>query len=557
MADSSTLVPLQEGRHAWQERAGDTASRPAAPAALERRLALALGAAIGVLFMLREMSVAGNVMYGSYASDSDEGIYAISAQLLLHGHALFRDVFSSQPAFFLPGLAAVQKLAGDVILGSHLFQVLSALVVLAAVFCIAWQVYRPLAGPLAAALLALSPGFQLYGHAVVAETPMLGLCALAVAATQAYYLRPRRKPLVLAGLLLMAGTEMKLLSVLMLPPIILMMAAGARRSMLNGRPRTALAIDAVAFLLCLCAPPLLVLRLVAPDAQWQQVVSFHLAAARAFPLDLAQNWDHVAGFLWRFDPALLVFGPLAAALALSWLDTRQRFLAIVHGLWLVAALGWLLTYHPLAQHQFAVLLLPLALLGASAVTAWRPHFSRTPTVEHARGSKSRLRSAGVLARDGRPGRTRISVLQGWFRGAVGIAAVGYVAVLVVHTWPLDGTLFTAAQPPRRLALIRQIERLTGPNDFVVCDEPMLALGAHRLMPPGLEDLSVVRTTSGFLTAAGAIAATRRYHPTAIVISHPAQASLPRGYLAWVVRHYRRVPSPVAGTQIYLRIGLRR
>jgi hypothetical protein len=391
----------------------------------------------------------------------------------------------------------------------------------------------------------------------VAETPMLGLCALAVAATQAYYLRPRRMPLVLAGLLLMAGTEMKLLSVLMLPPIILMLAAGARRSMLNGRTWAALAIDAVAFLLCLCAPPLLVLRLVAPDAQWQQVVSFHLAAARAFPLDLAQNWDHVAGFLWRFDPALLVFAPLAAALALSWLDTRQRFFAVVHGLWLVAALGWLLTYHPLAQHQFAVLLLPLALLGATAVTAWRPDSGSTPTVEHALGSSSRLRSAGVLARDGRRGRSRISVLQGLFRGVVGFAAAGYVAVLVVHTLPLDGALFTAAQPPRRVALIRQIERLTGPNDFVVCDEPMLALGAHRLMPPGLEDLSVVRTTSGFLTAAGAIAATRRYRPTAIVISHPTQAALPRGYLAWVVRHYRRVPSPVAGTQIYLRIVDRR
>src|SRR5581483_11436612 len=237
----------------------------------------------------------GNMMYGSYASDSDEGIYAISAQLLLHGHALFRDVFSSQPAFFLPGLAAVQALAGDVVLGSHLFQALSALVVLAAVFCIAWRSYRPLAGPLAAA------------------------------AAQAYYLRPRRMSLVLAGLLLMAGTEMKLLSVLMLPPIVLFLVAGAGRSVLGGRPWSALAADAAAFLLSLGAPPLLVLLLVAPGAQWQQVVSFHLAAARAFPLDLAQNWDHVAGFLWSFDPALLVFAPLTAAAALSWLDARQRF----------------------------------------------------------------------------------------------------------------------------------------------------------------------------------------------------------------------------------------
>ncbi len=555
MADSGTLVPLRAELRVSQALADSAPTPRAAPGARESRLAFALGVGIAVSFALREMSVAGNMMYGSYASDSDEGIYAISAQLLLHGHALFRDVFSSQPAFFLPGLAAVQALAGDVVLGSHLFQALSALVVLAAVFCIAWRSYRPLAGPLAAALLALSPGFQLYGHAVVAETPMLGLCALAVAAAQAYYLRPRRMPLVLAGLLLMAGTEMKLLSVLMLPPIVLFLVAGAGRSVLGGRPWSALAADAAAFLLSLGAPPLLVLLLVAPGAQWQQVVSFHLAAARAFPLDLAQNWDHVAGFLWSFDPALLVFAPLTAAAALSWLDARQRFFAIVHGLWLVAALGWLLTYHPLAQHQFVVLLLPLALLGATLATAWRPDSGRTPTAEHMRGNSSRLLSAGVLADDGR--RTRTSALQGLLRGVAGIAAVSYVAVLLVRTVPLDGALFTPAQPPRRIALIRQIERLTGPGDFVVCDEPMLALGAHRLMPPGLEDLSVVRTTSGFLTAAEAIATTRRYRPRVIVLSHPRQAELPRGYLAWVARHYRRVASPVAGTQIYLRIGARR
>jgi hypothetical protein len=523
MRDSGTLVLPREEQHTSQQSAGRAVAPRATPAVTERRLALALGAGISILFALRELSVAGNVMFGAYASDSDEGIYDISAQLLLHGHALFRDVFSSQPAFFLPGLAAAQRLAGDAIVGSHLFQAFWALAVLAAVFCIAWRSYRPLAGPLAAAILALSPGFQLYGHAVVAETPMLGLCALAAAAAQSYYLRPRRLPLVLGGLLLMAGTEMKLLSVLMLPPIILILAAGARRSVLDGRPRTALVGDAAAFLLCVCLPPLLVLRLVAPAAQWQQVVSFHLAAARAFPLDLAQNWDHVVGFLWRYDPALLLLAPLVALAALPLLEARQRFFAIVHGLWLVAALGWLLTYHPLAQHQFLVLLLPLALLGATGVMAWGSERGPTLASERARRTDSRLRAVDIPAGNGHPGRTRTAAFQGLARGVIRIAAVGYVAFLLVHTFPLDGSLFAPQQPPRRVALIRRIERLTAPNDFVVCDEPMLALGAHRLMPPGLEDLSVVRTSSGFLTAAAAIAATRRYRPKVIVIAHPAQA----------------------------------
>ena len=90
----------------------------------------------------------------------------------------------------------------------------------------------------------------------------------------------------------------------------------------------------------------------------------------------------------------------------------------------------------------------------------------------------------------------------------------------------------------------------GATDFVVCDDPMVALGAHRLLPPWLDDPSIVRTRAGYLTSAEAEAATVRYHAAAIVASRPMLVDDLPTYLTWVRQHYRRVPSPVPGAQVY-------
>jgi hypothetical protein len=80
---------------------------------------------------------------------------------------------------------------------------------------------------------------------------------------------------------------------------------------------------------------------------------------------------------------------------------------------------------------------------------------------------------------------------------------------------------------------------------------MVALGAHRLLPPGLEDPSMVRTSAGYLTPAEAEATTLRYHAAAIVASRPMFVDYLPTYLRWARQHYRRVPSPVPGAQVYL------
>src|SRR2546430_9731435 len=288
------------------------------------------------LFFLWEWRKAGGFTYshwgplGSTAgNDYDEGAYVISAQLLLRGYPLFHSVFSAQPAFFLPSLAAVLRVVGDPVVAGHIYEALFGLATLVGVFWMGWTAYRPLAGSLAAALLALSPGFLLYAHAVEAEMPMLGLCTLSVADAQAYYPCRRRSMAALSGLLLMAGTEMKLLSVVVALPVALLLLGGAwrgyraasapRASPAPGRggallsqtgesigirraPR-AIILDVLAFVLCLVAPALLALALLSPADQLRQVVTFHLAASRVLPLDAPANVQALQVFL-GYDPGL-------------------------------------------------------------------------------------------------------------------------------------------------------------------------------------------------------------------------------------------------------------
>src|SRR5947208_1258449 len=257
-------------------------------------LAVALGLVVLALFVLWEWRKAAGVTYshwgplGSTAgNDYDEGAYVISAQLLLKGYPLFHSVFSAQPAFFLPSLAAVVRTVGNPVVAGHVYEALFGLATLVGVFWMGWTAYRPLAGSLAAALLAISPGFLLYAHAVEAEMPMLGLCTLSVAAAQAYYLTRRRSMAALCGLLFMAGTEMKLLSVVVALPLALLLLGGAwrgsraapapglaptrggaeplrsqtRGSITIRRTLQALILDALAFVLCLVVPALLTLVL--------------------------------------------------------------------------------------------------------------------------------------------------------------------------------------------------------------------------------------------------------------------------------------------------------
>ncbi len=495
--------------------------------------------------------------------DYDEGAYVTSARLLLKGYPLFKTVFSAQPAFFLPTLAGVVRVVSNPVAAGHIYEALCGILALLGVIWMAWTAYRPLAAPLGALLLAISPGFLLYSHAVESEMPMLALCTLSVAAAQFYYLNGWRTVAALAGLLLCAGTEMKLLSVVAIPPLALLLVGGAWRRRADSVPWPSLLLDLAAFLLALAIPAAATWYLLSPADQLRQVVTFHLDAGRGATFGTGDNVSALRVFL-GYDPALLLAAAAGFVLALlpgRGRDGGRRYLPVVYLLWFLTTLVFLWRYHPTFQHQFVPLLPPLALLGAGLAGIPLARASRGAHMD----SSGRGWTRGIAPSPGRAMTSPTSPRPQRLAPAVPLALlalVGYLALLGRNTVPLDRQLYKPSVTPNRSRLIALVDRVSRPSDFVVADDPMVALGANRLLPPGIEDPSMVRIAAGYLTASQAERSTVRYHVAVIVFSRPKVVhgrlvgtvlshDLPR-YSSWVARHYRRIHSPVSGAFVFVR-----
>lgn len=557
--------PRHGGRIAGYERLGARRER--------HRLAVAAAAVLGcllvaILFFAWEAHNAAGVTYSHWGflgkpagDDYDEGAYVVSAQLLLKGYHLFNPVFSAQPAFFLPSLAAFVAAIPDPRIAGHVYEAAFGLLAMAGVAWMAWTAYRPLAAPLACLLLAFSPGFVLYAHAVESEMPMLGLCAISVAAAQSYFLRQRRAWAILAGLLLFAGSEMKLLSAVMVVPLALLLLGGAWRGYRAGRAPRVLAADGAAFLAAVIVPALLVLALLSPGDQWSQVIAFHLQASKSVSWgDGASNVQALETFL-GYDPGLLIVAAIGALVILINRRTAPatRYLILVYALWFASMLVFLWRYQPLVQHQFVPLLAPLAVLGAGL--AGVPWALRIP-LRGWRGTRGPRHDdhVSVASHNGASARTsHMPVLT----SLALVALVVYAGVFLARTVQGDARMFTSTGSPSHDYVVALVKRETRTGDFVVCDDPTVLLDAGRLPPPELDDPSIVRVQSGYLTSATAERATSQDHVAAVVARRLRYINgalkgtilsydLP-GYMAWVARHYRRVPIPpsLTATQVYV------
>jgi hypothetical protein len=80
--------------------------------------------------------------------------------------------------------------------------------------------------------------------------------------------------------------------------------------------------------------------------------------------------------------------------------------------------------------------------------------------------------------------------------------------------------------------IRLLPALTGPSDFVIVDEPSVAFGSRRLVPPSLVDTSMVRIRSRSLDASDVIAAAQRYDVKALFLFSDGLRTL-KPFSTWV------------------------
>lgn len=484
---------------------------------------IALGAC-GVALVL-----ALQTLQGQGGGEYDEGVYWQSLRAMANGHPLFSEVFSSQPPLFLLSIYPFYMLFGQSLEAARLALLCFSLVGIAGAYVAGRALGHRLIGAVAALLLALDPLYEHGAHTLQAELPSVALQLCAVAcAVQAMRASGRRRDwlAVGAGALLGAALMVKLFAVAALLPVVLYLTLPLAQRWLapDGKLRQP-AWPEIQDGLRQIAPGLglmfagmfgVIVLVLLPfvgqlGAVYDQVVRFHLAAARADTHSLRYNVQFIAQTLVA---APLIYAGALATVVMVW---RRMWVSLPLLLWTLASFVVLVRQQPLFAHHVVLLSPSLALIagcGACAVSS-------------------------VLAMSDK----RLAQV------AVALALVLVAGAGLILNWKQNAAA-NAPIPVRTLKMALALQGVSAPQEIVLTDDQYLAALANRDVPPTFVDTSAVRITSGYLTTTQLedYITHNRVH---VILFASGRFDLLHGFRAWVAARYSRVATFEHGGALYV------
>jgi hypothetical protein len=450
---------------------------------------------------------------GSYSGKGDEGIRAEQLLLMAAGFRPVKEVFASQGPLSLDVFYPFYLLLGQTLAGARLAVVLSSILAILGVYWTAHLVGGRVGGWLAAAFLIASPTLLKNSRLALVEIPAILPAILALGAALAYQQRGERRWLIASAVMLALALAIKPMVVAVVPAVGLALllreapsptpppSAGEGRtygwlplSLARGRgsgggghlARDLMLYAAVAIVLLGA-----IVAWVGPAELYDQLVRYRLGSREAEGWSLRENWEMLWGELRWDQPA---FFALAGLGGLVLLLARPRA-GIPLVTWGVLSFGLLLVYSPLGIKHAALQVPPTALLaGAGLGVLWS--LLREPT------ASDRWRPSGTAARA-----VRWAVMA--LVGAVFIAYLFAVPVVVARDRQAMSVGDLGSEVPYRQES-ELIQALTGPDDYILVDDPYLAFLNGRKMPPWLVDTSYFRIRSGALSGADVVDHAERF-----------------------------------------------
>lgn len=459
----------------------------------------------------------------------DEGVYWQSLRAMQAGQGLYHSVFYSQPPAFLLSIYPLFVLFGSSLWAARLGIVLISLLG----FWGAYLLGKALAGHVGALvallLLLCSPAYLMESQTLQADGPSVALTLLALGCAFYWWRQPRGWRgfcwAVLCGVSLALSIFTKLLCVTTLLPVALLLLAHLWRIRREGnglRP-----VDWWPVLAGLGAALLIGLALILPfvdsfAALWSGVVTFHEAAARAFPGTLGGNTNEIMPVLLTWLGITAVYGTLTALLR----GERHVWPLLA---WLAGTLLLLLLQHPLFPHHLIALvppLLALAVLGVASPDAYKPIFVD-------------VRLAPVVS---------------------ALTAVLILLTIVFSAWQ-EGSYYQSIQATSvsgnvqvDLRAASDLRAAIAPDQWVITDGQFIAGLADRSTPPDLVDTSTVRITSGYVTLAQLelVASNPRVHAVLFYTPRLSFLRATAAFHSWVAQHFRLIQTYGPGQELWVR-----
>ena len=447
---------------------------------------------------------------GSYSGKGDEGIRAEQLLLMAAGFRPVKEVFASQGPLSLDVFYPFYLLLGQTLAGARLAVVVWSILAILATYWTARLVGGRAGGWLAAALLIASPTFLKNSRLALVEIPAILPAIVALGAALAYQGRGERRWLIVSAVALALALAIKPMVVAVVPAVglVLLLRPLPESGAMNRAPTESPNVGArfiapalraslndLLLYAAVCGAILAaIVAWVGPVELYDQLVRYRVGSREAEGWSLRDNWEMLWGELQWDQPAFFALAALGG-IVLAVARPRAGIPLLV---WGALSFGLLLVYSPLGIKHAALQIPPSALLaGAGLGVLW-----------------TMLRGAGAPDEGGRDGRapSRRAVLSWATTALIGAVGAAYLVALPTvvardRQAMTEGALGSEPPYPQESRLI---QALTGPDDFILVDDPYLAFLNGRRMPPWLVDTSYFRIRSGALSGADAVEHAERF-----------------------------------------------
>jgi hypothetical protein len=488
------------------------------PRNAERRAVLALLILLlGFVGLQVSLPLGNAVLIGA-----DEGFELAKATLLVHGHALYSEVWNDQPPLHTFIVAQLMRRVSSDVLVPRLLTVVSGVVLLGGMF---WLIYRVCGlgvACLTVGLMMASPGFLELSVSCMLEIPSLAPAVMALCVLWSWRSRWHAGEIV-AGALFGAALLVKLLPVILLPLAVVIVwlrdqrleetGSDGGREMLKmaptdvgdygvgvGRSVRGLLVFCVSMVVLFVAIEWLI-EVGAYLEHFRQTWVSHFGPALSMEYGSAADHPFEWGILLRnWDLTI----PAALGVAMCWHHRRRISWCMLPVTWLVLMLVTFAMHRPWWSYYYVHIALPLSWCAAIGIVwAWE-----------------------------------------WFRKArgLGLRVAATLFALCAISW-MGARVYFQGQEIRRspqlhsALVLQEIERLRPFARFLYADEPVYSFHAGIPMPPALAVLPLKRFWSGEMTNARLVTELESARPEILLLRNDPRE---RPFQDWLAEGYRLV-----------------